>query len=216
MKKLVIFDLDGTLLNTIADLTASANYALAQNGFPARAEAECRSFVGNGIEKLLERALPDGQKTPENLARLKPVFMAHYDAHNADLTAAYPGVDNLLRTLAGLGIKLAVLSNKYQSASEKLVKRYFPDISFTSVLGQREGVPVKPNPAGAAEILRLAGVSAPDALYVGDSDTDIRTARNAGISCCAVSWGFRPRAELEASAPDFIADTPLEVLTMVK
>lgn len=216
MKKLVIFDLDGTLLNTIADLAASANYALEQNGFPARGVEECRRFVGNGIEKLLERALPDGQKTPENLARLKPVFLAHYDAHNADLTAVYPGVENLVRTLRGLGVRLAVFSNKYQSAAEKLVKHYFPDVSFAAVLGQRADMPTKPNPAGVEEILRLTGVTKAETLYVGDSDVDVKTARNADVSCCAVSWGFRPRAELESLSPDFIADTPLEVLTMVE
>lgn len=216
MKKLVIFDLDGTLLNTIADLAQSANYALGRQGYPVRAEAECRSFVGNGINKLLERALPPAARTPENVAKLKTEFMVHYDAHNADLTVPYPGIETLLKTLDQLHMKMAVLSNKYQAATERLVKHYFPQIPFAAVIGQREDRPVKPNPLGVEEILSATGVNKNDALYVGDSDVDIQTARNAGVSVCAVSWGFRDRSVLEAHAPDFIADTPLEILTMIR
>ncbi len=216
MKKLVIFDLDGTLLNTIADLAASANYALVQNGFPARTEEECRGFVGNGIDKLLERALPSGQQTPENVARLKPVFLTHYDQHNADLTTVYPGVAELIDGLYKRGIGLAVLSNKYQAAAEKLVKHYFPAVSFTAVIGQRPGVPTKPNPVGVYEILRRAGVSKENVLYVGDSDVDVLTAQNAGVPCCAVSWGFRSRVELEGLSPALLVDAPLEIAACLK
>lgn len=216
MKKLVIFDLDGTLLNTIADLAASANYALVQNGFPARTEEECRSFVGNGIDKLLERALPSGQQTPENVARLKPAFLAHYDQHNADLTTVYPGVTELVDGLYKQGVGLAVLSNKYQAAAEKLVKHYFPAVSFVAVIGQRPGIPTKPNPVGVYEILQLANAKKEDVLYVGDSDVDVLTAQNAGVPCCAVSWGFRSRVQLEGLSPDILVDTPLEIAAYFK
>lgn len=216
MKKLVVFDLDGTLLNTIADLSASVNYALLQNGFPARTEEECRTFVGNGIDKLLERALPSGYQTPANVARLKPVFLAHYDQHNTDLTTPYPGVEELVERLQKRDIGLAVLSNKYQLAAEKVVKHYFPTVSFVAVIGQRSGVPTKPNPVGVYEIMRLAGVKKEEVLYVGDSDVDVLTAQNAGVACCAVSWGFRSRVQLEALAPDFIVYAPLEIITLIK
>lgn len=216
MTKLVIFDLDGTLLNTIADLAASANYALVQNGFPARTEEECRRFVGNGIDKLLERALPSGRQTAENMARLKPVFVTYYDRHNADLTTVYPGVAELVGGLHRQGVGLAVLSNKYQAAAEKLVKHYFPAVPFVAVIGQRPGVPTKPNPVGVYEILHLSGVPKEDVLYVGDSDVDVLTAQNAGVPCCAVSWGFRSRAQLEGLSPDLLVDTPLEIAAYVK
>lgn len=211
MKKLVIFDLDGTLLNTIADLAQSTNHALKALGYPTHPMDAYPQMVGNGINKLFERALPEGKKTQENVLRMRAAFVPYYNVHNADLTSPYPGIPALLERLAGEGIALAVASNKYQAATEKLVAHYFPAVRFVSVLGQREGVPVKPDPVIVADTLRAAGVPPADVLYVGDSGVDMQTAANAGVEACGVTWGFRPRAELEAFLPAHIVDAPADV-----
>ncbi len=213
--KIAIFDLDGTLLNTIADLACAANHALEALGFPRRAEDECIRFVGNGVTKLLERALPDGAKTPANVERMREEFFKYYDAHLWDATAVYPGVAQLLDTLQARGVMLAVASNKYQSAAERLVKHFFPQIKFFDVLGQREGFPVKPDPDIVYEILLSGGAQKQDVLYIGDSDVDMQTAKNAGVRACAVTWGFRSRDVLESFQPDFITDNPLDIASMI-
>ena len=147
MKKLVIFDLDGTLLDTIADLAESANYALKQLDYPTHPVDAIRTFVGNGINKLLERALPAHEQTEENIMRMRSHFVPYYDIHNADLSTPYPGIVSLLEDLQAKGILIAVASNKYQEATVKLVKQYFPNIDFVEILGQREGINVKPDPS---------------------------------------------------------------------
>lgn len=211
MKKLVIFDLDGTLLDTIADLAAAANHALQKAGFPVYDTETIRTFVGNGISKLLERALPEGARTVENVERLRTDFVPYYDAHNAEQSKPYPGVAALLLRLQERGMMLAVASNKYQAATEKLVAHYFPAIRFVKVMGQREGVPVKPDPTIVFDIMEAAGVGKEDVLYVGDSGVDMQTAHNAGVDAVAVSWGFRPRTELEAFRPLAIIDRAEEL-----
>lgn len=211
MKKLVIFDLDGTLLDTIADLAAAANHALQKAGFPVYDTETIRTFVGNGISKLLERALPEGARTAENVERLRTDFVPYYDAHNAEQSKPYPGVAALLLRLQERGMMLAVASNKYQTATEKLVTHYFPGIRFVKVMGQREGVPVKPDPIIVFDIMEAAGVGKEDVLYVGDSGVDMQTAHNAGVDAVAVSWGFRPRTELEAFRPLAIIDRAEEL-----
>ena len=211
MKKLVIFDLDGTLLDTIADLAAAANHALQKAGFPVYDTETIRTFVGNGISKLLERALPEGARTAENVERLRTDFVPYYDAHNAEQSKPYPGVAALLLRLQERGMMLAVASNKYQAATEKLVAHYFPAIRFVKVMGQREGVPVKPDPTIVFDIMEAAGVGKEDVLYVGDSGVDMQTAHNAGVDAVAVSWGFRPRTELEAFRPLAIIDRAEEL-----
>lgn len=213
--KVVIFDLDGTLLNTITDLSSAANHALAALGFPRRDEEECTRFVGNGVTKLLERALPDGAKTPANVERMREEFFKYYDEHLWDRTTVYPGITELLGVLQRRGILTAVASNKYQSATERLVSHFFPQIKFLEVLGQREGFPVKPDPDIVHEILLSAGARQEEVLYVGDSDVDMQTAKNAGVRVCAVTWGFRPRELLETFRPDFITDTPQDILLML-
>ena len=146
MKKLVIFDLDGTLLNTIADLAHSTNHALRQNVFPTHDVKEYNFFVGNGFNKLFERALPEGEKTAENILKVREEFLKHYDLHNTDRSVPYPGVPELLALLQERGIKLAVASNKYQAATRKLIAHFFPSIQFTEVLGHPEPVKPKPHP----------------------------------------------------------------------
>lgn len=214
MKKIAIFDLDGTLLNTIADLAASTNYALKQLGHPVHPVEAYPFMVGNGITKLLERALPEDCRTEEQIQEIRQIFLQHYDVHNADLSRPYPGIPELLATLQQQGVKLAVASNKYQSATRKLIAHFFPEISFDVVFGQREGVPVKPDPTVVYDILKLTGVAAADVLYVGDSGVDMSTAVHAGVEGCGVTWGFRPRAELEQFAPAYIVDTPSEIASV--
>ena len=215
MKKLVIFDLDGTLLDTIADLAESANYALKQLGYPTHDVETIRTFVGNGINKLLERALPSYEQTEENVIRMRSHFVPYYDVHNADLSAPYPGIVNLLEDLQAKGIQIAVASNKYQAATVKLVKQYFPTIDFVEILGQREGINVKPDPTIVFDILKKAKVSFEETLYVGDSGVDMQTAINAGIDAVGVTWGFRPRAELESFQPMGLIDKAEELLGFI-
>ena len=211
MRKLVIFDLDGTLLNTIADLANSTNYALKVLGYPIHEPDKYNFMVGNGINKLFERALPDGEKTEENVLRVRQEFVPYYDQHNADKSRPYPGVTELLETLQTAGMQLAVASNKYQAATEKLIAHYFPNIKFTAVFGQREGIPVKPDPIIVKEILQIAKVQEEETLYAGDSGVDMQTAINAGVTSCGVTWGFRPRTELESFHPDHIVDNAEEI-----
>ena len=215
MKKLVIFDLDGTLLDTIADLAESANYALKQLGYPTHDIETIRTFVGNGINKLLERALPSHEQTEENVIRMRSHFVPYYDVHNADLSNPYPGIVSLLEDLQAKGIQIAVASNKYQEATVKLVKQYFPDIDFIEILGQREGINVKPDPTIVFDILQKADVSKEDILYVGDSGVDMQTAINAGVDAVGVTWGFRPRAELESFQPMGLIDKAEELLGFI-
>lgn len=211
MKKLVIFDLDGTLLNTIADLAQSTNHALRALGYPTHELSEYPFMVGNGINKLFERALPEGEKTQENVLRMRAEFIPYYNVHNADMSRPYPGIQALLECLQAAGIQMAVASNKYQEATTKLIGHYFPTIGFAAVLGQREGIPVKPNPAIVYDILRVTAVSPADVLYVGDSGVDMQTALRAGVEACGVTWGFRPRKELEEFSPAHIVDKAEEI-----
>ena len=211
MKQLVIFDLDGTLLNTIADLAQSTNYALKELGYPTHEEDAYRFMVGNGINKLFERALPEGEKTEANVLRVRQKFVPYYDLHNADKSLPYPGIPELLIDLQTQDIQLAVASNKYQAAAEKLIAHYFPSIHFVAVFGQREGTPTKPDPAVVHEILKIADMTPADTLYVGDSGVDMQTAINAGVTSCGVTWGFRPRTELEAFHPDYIVERTKDI-----
>lgn len=215
MKKLVIFDLDGTLLDTIADLAQSTNYALEQNGFPTHPTEAYRFFVGNGINKLFERALPEGEKTEENIRRIREAFLPYYDRHNTDRSRPYPGIPEVLEELQRKGVSVAVASNKYQEATRKLIAWYFPEISFVEVLGQREGVPAKPDPTIVQDILEAAQAMPEDTLYVGDSGVDMQTALNSGITACGVTWGFRPRTELETFRPNYIIDHVDELLQII-
>lgn len=215
MKKLVIFDLDGTLLDTLADLAASTNEALSANGFPRHATHEYKLFVGNGINKLFERALPEKARTEANVQQIREAFLRHYDAHNTDLSRPYPGIPQLLEHLQNAGVLLAVASNKYQAATGKLIAHFFPGIRFAAVLGQREGIPAKPDPAVVREILLFTDVNPADTLYVGDSGVDMQTASQSGVTACGVTWGFRSREELEAYAPGYIADRAEEIQQII-
>ena len=214
MKKLVIFDLDGTLLNTIADLGAATNYALEQCGFPTHPISAYPRFVGSGISKLLERVLPESQRNPEQVDRLRPNFFKYYGEHMADDTVPYPGIPELLQQLTQRGVKIAVASNTYQEAVEKLIGKYFPDLPWATVEGQKEGVPVKPDPSIVFDILGKCPTPKEEVLYVGDSGIDMETARRACVESAGVTWGFRPVSELRECLADNIVETTGQLLRL--
>lgn len=214
-KRLAIFDLDGTLLNTIADLATGTNQALEKCGFPAHPIEAYPMFVGNGINKLFERALPTEARTEENVLRIRAHFLPYYDEHNADLSTPYPGIPELLEHLQDRGIRMAVASNKYQRATEKLIRHYFPTIRFEAIFGQREGIPIKPHPQVVEEILTLVPVCKEEVIYIGDSGVDMQTALNAGVESIGVTWGFRPQDELVQHKPTYLANTTAEVENII-
>lgn len=212
MIQLAIFDLDGTLLNTIEDLAASTNYALTQCHFPVRKTEEYHRFVGNGVRKLLERALPEGEKTETNIDRIKEHFLSYYDAHHTEHTRPYDGIDEVLRQLEERGIRLAVASNKYQKATETLVRHYFGE-AFAVVLGQRDNIPVKPDPTIVTDILRETGIAAGHVIYIGDSAVDMETARRSQVKSIGVTWGFRSEENmLRENGASYIARTPADII----
>lgn len=214
MKKLVIFDLDGTLLNTIADLGNATNYALEQCGFSTHPISAYPRFVGSGITKLLERVLPESARTTENVDRLRVHFKEYYGEHLADQTEPYPGILELLRQLTSRGVAVAVASNKYQAAVETIVNHYFPDIPWAAIEGQKEGIPVKPDPSIVFDILGKCPTPKADVLYVGDSGIDMETARRACIESAGVSWGFRPVSELREFFADHIVESTGQLLRL--
>ena len=187
--KAVIFDMDGTILDTLDDLASSVNYALDANGLPKRTRDEVRRFVGNGAVKLIRRAVPEGT-TDALFDKVFASYTAHYAVHCADATKPYDGILELLRSLRKAGIKTAVVSNKPDEAVGILAKRYFPDL-FDAAVGTREGIKTKPAPDSVFEIIKTIGAGKKDCVYVGDSEVDIETAKNAGIPCISVSWGFK-------------------------
>lgn len=212
MIKLIIFDLDGTLLDTIEDLANATNHALKQFNFPLHDTATYRFFVGNGINKLIERALPEEHKNADAISMVKHEFLKYYMFHADDCTKPYSGITELLTKLQQGGYQLGVASNKMHDATVDLVKRFFPGISFTSVLGQRDGIPVKPSPEILNEIVSAAGVLKSETLYIGDSGIDAQTAINANIQFTGVLWGFRPRRELEEAGAERFVEKPEEIL----
>lgn len=189
--KTYIFDLDGTLLSTLADLAASTNYALRTHHMPERSLDEVRRFVGNGVKKLMERAIPDGLNNPlfeETFA----TFRQHYMQHNLDTTQPYPGIMQLLEQLKAEDKNIAVVSNKFYAATRELCRHFFGDLVPVAV-GEREDIRKKPAPDTVIEALRELGVDKEGAVYIGDSDVDIMTAKNSGMPCVSVLWGFRDK-----------------------
>ena len=211
MKKLIIFDLDGTLINTIADLGSSTNYALKRLGYPTHDLESYKMRVGNGINNLFRRALPEGEKTDENVLRIRREFIPYYNAHNTDLSRPYPGMIELLEALQGEGVLLAVASNKYQEATSKIITELLPTIRFSAILGQSEGINIKPDPQIVYDILATTNMAKDDVFYIGDSGVDMQTGLNAGVETCGVTWGFRSREELESFHPHHIVDSVEEL-----
>lgn len=211
MIELIIFDLDGTLLDTLDDLAVSANYALRKHGYPGHELSAYRHFVGKGITKLIERALPAEAVHDDIISELRKEFVTYYQQHKTDFTRPYPGIPELLVRLRKKNIRLAVASNKYQQGTSELIDHFFGRNLFSAVLGQRENIPTKPDPAIVTEILGQTGIGKSATLYVGDSGIDMQTARNGGLVSIGVTWGFRPRQELEENGACYLADTPEEI-----
>ena len=226
---IIIFDLDGTLINTIADLGQACNYALSACGFPTHKIEDYPRLVGNGVNKLIERALPEEHRNEETVLRLREYFVPYYDEHNCDYTRPYDGIPELLEALKQKGDEamrrkgerwfLAVASNKYQAATEKIVAQLFPGI-FDVVLGERVGVERKPNPQIVYDILEAKGerleAKSEEILYIGDSLVDAETARAACATLVLCTWGFGTREQMQGAKPDYLVDHPLEVLKVVE
>ena len=220
---IIIFDLDGTLINTISDLGQACNHALAACGFPTHKIEDYPRLVGNGVNKLIERALPQEHRNEETVLRLREYFVPYYDEHNCDFTRPYDGIPELLEALKRKGDEamrlkgerwfLAVASNKYQAATEKIVAQLFPGV-FDIVLGERVGVERKPNPQIVYDILSTLNTqhSTLNCLYIGDSLVDAETARAAGATLVLCTWGFGTREQMEGAKPDYLVNHPLEVL----
>ena len=213
--KLVIFDLDGTLLNTIGDLAAGCDEMLRQRGLPTHSFEDYCSFVGNGIMRLVERALPEELRTPEYVAAARRDFVNYYIDHIDLHTHPYEGIVELVEELAAQGCRLAIASNKFQAGTDKLIKKFFPTINFVMVCGNREGVPLKPDTALVDMILEAAQVERHRCVMVGDSAVDILTAERAEIHSVGVSWGFRSRTELQEAGAEYIADSVAELRTIL-
>ncbi len=215
MTKLVIFDLDGTLLNTIADLGAACNQALSHFHYPTHELADYPRLVGNGVNNLIRRALPEGERTEENVQRLRTVFVPYYDEHNCVFTKPYEGIVEVLNTLRERGIRLAVASNKYQAATQQIVAHFFPN-TFDCVLGEREGIARKPDPQIVTDIMAEIGISdKSEVLYIGDSDVDMQTAKNAHLRAVGCLWGFCTEETLRAENPAILINKPEEILRII-
>ncbi|WP_274289769.1 HAD family hydrolase [Prevotella corporis] len=205
-----VFDLDGTLLETLKDLAASTNFALRQYDMPEHSIEDVRMFVGNGVKKLMERAIPNGLENPK-FEEVYATFRQHYLNHNLDTTKPYDGIPELLRELKGRGKKLAIVSNKFYAATQDLARHFFPD-TIEVAIGERENIKKKPAPDTVVEALRQLGVSKEGAVYIGDSDVDIMTARNSGLPCASVLWGFRDKEFLLEHGATFFAEKPEDLL----
>lgn len=213
--RLIVFDLDGTLLNSLEDLADSANWVLEQHGFPTHPVDAYRYFVGDGVRKLIERILPQEERTEARIEQCRQEFVAYYKVHMEDKTSVYEGITELLVELKNRGLKIAVATNKVHIAVKPLMEKYFPEIRFDSMIGQREGVPVKPAPQIMFDILRETGCEPSEALHVGDTATDMQLAHNAGVTPVGVLWGYRPLEELQEAGAKFIIENPEELLRLV-
>lgn len=211
--KAIVFDLDGTLLNTLDDLWLSVNYTMDKFGFPHRDRREVRSFLGSGVRVLINKSLPDDKKdmTDECLA----TFKAYYDIHKDDNTRPYDGVIDMLKEVRAAGIKSAIVSNKYDAAVQELKNVTFNGLVDFAV-GEGNGIKTKPAPDGVLLALKNLGVNKDEAVYVGDSEVDLKTAENSGLKCVAVTWGFRDRDFLLDNGAKNVIDNPAELLPLVK
>jgi phosphoglycolate phosphatase len=209
----VVFDLDGTLLDTLEDLAGSVNFALERHAGMTRSIGQIRSFIGNGVRMLMTRSLPGGQENPA-FERAFADFREHYREHCRDKTRPYPQIPELVQALAAQGSKLAIVSNKADPEVKKLSREFFGGLICSSV-GEREGVARKPAPDTLFQTLREMGVPREQAVYVGDSEVDVQTARNAGVDFIGVTWGFRSAEQLHQAGAATLASRPLELLTLV-
>lgn len=214
MYQLAIFDLDGTLLDTIQDLCNACNHALAHFGYETHDVEACKYFVGSGIYKLIERALPEDARDEANVLKVKAVFDEYYGMHSEDYTKPYEGIQEMLTTLKEKGIKCAVLTNKAQAYAEQLVKRQFGNL-VEVVIGQREGIPTKPNPIGIHKLLTKFDIPKANCIYMGDSDIDMLTANNAAVTSVGVIWGFRTKEELQKAGAHYLVENPSQLEAII-
>ena len=210
MYRTVIFDLDGTLLNSIVDLAAAANYVCRKNSWPEHTEEEIMGMVGHGIPNLVKQFSPEDARSTLMVLNTTSQFNQYYGCHNMELTRPYDGMAELLRQLKAAGVNLAVCSNKADNFSRAIVEHYYPGV-FDLVRGNLNGMPVKPDPTAAREIMRSLDASYLNTLMVGDSSVDIQTGHNVGIKACGVTWGFRSRKSLVEAGADAIVNTPAEL-----
>lgn len=210
MVEAVIFDLDGTLLDTIEDLANACNYALSTLGYEVHDVDKYKRFVGNGRYKLIERILPEAKRNQEIINETLGLFDQYYGEHMVDMTKPYEGVIEIIDRLIDKEIKLAIVSNKPHEFTTEVTKKYFGN-SFEIVYGQRDGYPVKPDPKTVFEVVNSLDVDLKNCVYVGDSDVDIKTAKNAGVKSVGVAWGFRGQGELEKAGADYIAKSAEEL-----
>ena len=213
--QLIVFDLDGTLINSLEDLADSANHVLAEHSFPTHAVDAYRYFVGDGVRKLIERILPAEERKDWRIEQCRKEFVDYYKIHMEDKTSVYEGIADLLKTLKARGLKIAVATNKVNIAVAPLMAKYFPEIRFDSMIGQREGIPVKPAPQIMFDILKETGCQPSETLHVGDTATDMQLAHNAGVTPVGVLWGYRPLEELQEAGAKFIIEKPEELLGLL-
>ena len=213
--KTIIFDLDGTLLDTLADLADSANYTMEQMGYPKHPTDSYRYFVGNGVPKLLERCLPEDKRTDENIQTARRIFAEYYNVHFVDKTKPYDGVAELIEKLRESGVKMAVASNKSDEFTVSLVKRFFGN-AFDIVQGGKADVPKKPAPDIVYSIMQKLGAVSENTYFAGDSNVDMYTAKNAGIKAIGCLWGFRTKDELLEGGADFLAESPMDIYKIVE
>ena len=210
--KAAVFDLDGTLTNTLNDIATAMNRSLRLHGLPEFSVDEYRYLVGDGAKKLAQRAVRDRQEMAESVRR---EYQAYYQEHTLDTTRPYPGIPELLQALTERGIQVCVLSNKPHADTCGVVRHFFPEIPFAQIRGQVEGVPVKPDPTGALLIARTLGLKPEAFVYLGDTNVDMRTAVNAGMHPVGVTWGFRPAEELAQAGAEHLIGNPLDLLRFV-
>ena len=214
MIKTILFDLDGTLLNTLEDLANACNYALNKFSFPTHNIEEYKKFIGNGIYKLVERAVPNNKKDKETVEKVLETFSDYYNEHMIDMTKPYDGIVDILDELRAKGIKLAVVSNKKHEFTIEIVKKYFGD-RFDIVFGHRENYKAKPDPTSVLEVIEKFNILKSECIYIGDSNVDILTAKNAGVKSVGVSWGFRDREELANEGANYLTDNNIELLNII-
>ena len=216
MTKLVIFDLDGTLLDTMEDIAGACNHALEACGCPQRRLDEYNMLVGRGILNLFRGALPQDRCTEDMVQKMYNHFVPYYNEHICDKTKPYPGIYEMLDRLAAEGISFAVASNKYQEGTEQLVEKFFGEYDFVKILGQRDGKPIKPDPMIVKEAMEgLEGVTEDEVIYCGDSDVDMQTGINAKVKTIGATWGFRSKEELAAYSPWAMADKPQDIIDII-